>query len=112
MVLNGIFGFLALLFVIGGIVGSEKSPSSFMSAIVVSYLIMVVTYFYTLYGMYKLTERAKIVYSAFIGFAAVLIVLIGIVTTSKTAENLLGYSVDFAIIPLLVYVANLWYARK
>ncbi|MEA2051426.1 MAG: hypothetical protein U9O90_01185 [Euryarchaeota archaeon] len=111
--INYILVLWTLLFLIAGIAaGGGKSPNSFVSAVVVSYLIMVVTYFYIGYTMRRLTERSKIVYSAFIGFVAVLIVMIVIVTNPKTAENMLGYSVNFALIPLLVYVADLWYARK
>lgn len=125
MVLNGILGLWALFIFFPAVAtvaisseetGLSDSMYAFFNYLSVAYLIMAVTYFYTLYGMFKLTSRAKIVYSAFAGFAAVSIVLIGLVTTSNslavTSATDISYFAAFVIMPLLVYVANIWYARK
>jgi hypothetical protein len=85
----------------------------FGSVIVVSYLIMFVTYFYISYVMLKLAERYKIVYSAFIGFTAVLILLIGVAFyVEYNMLAFIGGFASFALIPLLVYLADLRYAWK
>jgi len=119
MVLNAIMGLWVLLLLavaisISGKTGLSESESCFWSVMSISCSIMVVTYFYALYGMFKLMERFKIVYSSFIGFAAVLIALIGIVgmVTTSTAETIVKNVIFLAIMPLLVYIANLWYVRK
>ncbi len=63
--------------------------------------------------MLKLAERYKIVYSAFIGFTAVLILLIGIAfSVEYDMLAFSGWFAFFALIPLLVYLADLRYARK
>ena len=99
-----IFSLLSLFTMLGG------SPWDFGSVLVVSYLVMFVTYFYISYVMLKLAERYKIVYSAFIGFTSVLFLLIGIYV--EYGMEGIGMFAVFALIPLLVYVADLRYARK
>ena len=109
-----IFSLLSLFTMLGG--SRDDIDSVFYDiggVLVVSYLIMFVTYFYISYVMLKLAERYKIVYSAFIGFTAVLILLIGIAfSVEYDMLAFSGWFAFFALIPLLVYLADLRYARK
>ena len=97
------------------------STFQFDSVLLVSYLIMFVTFFYISYAMLKFSEKSKIVYSTFIGFVAVLILLVGIVSDVKydmqydMLDGMLGFIVlfaFFALIPLLVYLADFGYAKS
>jgi len=115
MILNGIVGsFWAFIFLVYVLVFYTGASEEFGDPVIsmlfaISSLIIGITYFFTLYAMFRFKQRANIVYAAFVGIVGVLIIL---------SAWLSSFTPDFedflilALLPLLVYILNLYYARE
>lgn len=110
MILNGIVGsFWVLIFLFAIIAGSEEIGSFAASMLSISSSMLFIAYFYSIYAMFRFKQRANVVYAAFVGIVGVLISL----SAEVYSEGFLFLDfLFFALIPLLVCVLNLYYARE
>ncbi|MCK4734547.1 MAG: hypothetical protein KAT65_18980 [Methanophagales archaeon] len=108
IVLNGIVGsFWFLVFLFAIIAGSEEIGSFEASILSISSPMLFITYFYTIYAMVRFKQRANVIYAAFVGIVGMLITLSAWI--SSVTPNFGDFFI-FALLPLLVYVLNLYYA--